>query len=270
MSLIQGVSRPFLERVSWQKPGIVRVEISQYMLGRDYPKKVPSVPKVSDFIDLAGLRFVASVVRCDGIEIKVTWAWASGWTNISSPTDRQSPDQRQEVWGMNVSMMQIPIAQHPNIMMIKEMYGGVIKDGSVEFSRYLNSGEENPFYGITSFYCPGIELSVEAVRPGFEGGVLSFSQIDSVGVSEWQPAAPSGVASGFAFVSPEAASNRKPWLLVEHSVRRTGADHVESKVWRYGGVLGWLDQLYDPNWSAKVKSGSSGGGLSQTSGMGAK
>ena len=272
MSVIQGVPEPFLESISWQKPGVVRVEVSQYMLSRDYPKKNPAVPKVSDFIDLDKLvlRFVASSVRRDGISMKWTWAWVGGWTNLYSPTDRQPEDQRQEVWSMNVSMMQIPISQHPNIMNIKEIYGGVIKDGSIEFPRYLNSGQENPYYGITSFYCPGIELSVEAVRPGFGAEGLSFPQIDSVGVSEWIPAAPSGVASGFAFVAPKAASNRKPWLLVEHSVRRTGAQHVESKTWRYGGVLGWLDQLYDLDWSySKKSSGSSGGALS-VSGMGAR
>jgi hypothetical protein len=250
-----------LDSISWRKPGLVEVEVSCYALSDGFT--MPADPVAEEYFELeenVKPRLEARRVRNEGTVTRVSWVFRAGREMPDSPTDRQTSDTKSQ-WGLNVSLMQEPITCHPNLMRIMEVGGGIIKDGEVDFPRMLN-GEKNPYYGTRDFLVPGVTMSCETIEPSSN---MSFSQIDKLGYSlkggiEQKPTGKGGADIAFKFVDMSKGEGRKPWLLVEHNVRRAGFEQAESKTWRYGGVAGWADPMYNADYSFGNTSGGGNGG----------
>lgn len=258
-----------LDSISWRKPGLVEVEVSCYALSDGFT--MPADPDVRDHFVLENNvvpRLEARRVRHEGTVMRVSWVFRAGREIPDSPTDRQTSDTKSQ-WSLNVSLTQEPITCHPNLMTIMEVGGGVIKDGEVDFPRMLN-GAKNPYYGTRDFLVPGVTMTCETVEPGSN---MSFSQINKLGYSqkdgiEQKPVGKGGADIAFKFVDMSKGAGRKPWILIEHNVRRAGLEQAESKTWRYGGVAGWADPIYNDSWSFRGSSSSNNGSSNNGSSSG--
>jgi hypothetical protein len=238
-----------LDGISWRRPGVLEVQISIYALSKGFT--MPATPKIADYVDFTGIVPVMEVrrVRNEGVATRVEWVFRAGKEMPDSPTDRQESDKKSQ-WSMEVSLMQLPITVHPNLKQIMEVGGGVFKDGEVDFPRMLN-GAKNPYYGTSEFLVPGVTMTRQLIEVG---SVMSFPQIDKLGYSRrdrvvQNPEGQLGADIAFKFVGNSNQEGRLPWLLVDHSVRRAGSEQYESKTWRYGGVVGWPDPIYDADYS---------------------
>jgi hypothetical protein len=181
-----------------------------------------------------------------GVARKHTWLFRKGkalpWAVGAGGANGGA---NSEYWSMNVSLMQVPITSHPNLKKILDAGGGVLRQGEVEWPRYLN-GVKNSWYGISGFLVPGVSVTKETIKSA--RGVaekLSFTEVDDVGYSEGR------LAGGF--YAPGAGAKRKPWVLESHTLSSAGNEFRETKVWRYGGVIGWLDMIYEKGYWRKEK-----------------
>ena len=238
-----------LESISWRKPGVLEIEISCYALSQGFVR--PAIPKIKDFVDFGDVVPVLEAIRTanQGIATRCSWIFRAGSELPDSPQDRQETDRKSQ-WSMDVSLMQVPLTVHPNLKTIMEVGGGVLRDGEVDFPRMLN-GNKNPYYGTTDFLVPSVTMSCQTIEVS---SGMSFAQVDKLGYSrkgnvEQKPVSKTGGDPGFVFVDVTMSTGRRPWLLVEHNVRRSGSEQLESKTWRYGGVLGWADPMYDADYS---------------------
>lgn len=240
-----------LDSVTWTKPGktvVVMSSIREGIVGAGFP----AAPNIKDYIDIEGiaLRLMSVSQKFEEGVMYCKWNYECGWDNISSPTDRNNDAAaRGEQWSMSVDMTQVPLAQHPDASTIMKTYGGSIKGGELVFGRYFNN-KKNPYYGVSSFYFPTVTLEVQCITRDPGGGGLSFAQVDEVGRNDASLLSPKGLSSGFSFASNATATvGRKPWILTSHTVKQTGFERLEAKSWRWGGVTGWLDAIYDPDWT---------------------
>jgi hypothetical protein len=256
--MISGTPPYKLDSISWRKPGILEVEISAYAPSEGFV--MPAAPDVNNHVAFTGVTPVLEAVRArnEGVATRVSWVFRAGQELPDSPTDRQESDKKSQ-WAMDVSLMQVPITVHPNLKTIMEVGGGVFRDGEVDFPRMLN-GANNPYYGTSDFLVPSVTMTCQTVEAS---SGMSFSQIDKLGYSRkggaiQNPVGKGGAAVGFGFVSMSKGEGRRPWLLVEHSVRRAGNEQYESKTWRYGGVMGWADAVYDADYNFNNTTNSSG------------
>jgi hypothetical protein len=250
-----------LDSISWRKPGILEVEISCFALTDGFTK--PSDPNVGDFVDFGDVTPVLEGYRRQnlGTATRVVWVFRAGKEIPDSPTDRQISDTKSQ-WSMDVSLMQAPLTTHPNLMQIMEVGGGVLRDGEVDFPRMIN-GAKNTYYGTTDFLVPSVTMSCDTIEPSSN---MSFNQIDGLGYSrrdgeEQKPIGKGGADIAFKFVDVSKPTGRRAWLLISHTVRRAGTQQYESKTWRYGGVLGWADPMYDEDYSFSNSNSSSSPGL---------
>jgi hypothetical protein len=255
--MVSGALPYKLDSISWRKPGILEVQISTYALSQGFV--MPEAPLIEDHINFPDITPVLEVrrVRNEGVATRVEWVFRAGQEMPDSPTDRQEYDRKSQ-WSMDVSLMQMPITVHPNLKNIMEVGGGVFRDGEVDFPRMLN-GARNPYYGTSEFVVPSVTMTCQTIEVS---SGMSFAQIDKLGYSRkgqvvQNPVGRGGEAIGFAFVSMSKGEGRRPWLLVEHSVRRAGNEQYESKTWRYGGVMGWADPIYDDDYTFTNTSSSS-------------
>ena len=243
-----------LDSVSWTKPGVIEVQISAYFLSTD--AKVPGNPDVNEYVEFKSAngsvtpQLQAVSVRNQGVAKLAVWIFRAGMALPESPSDSQEDDKGSK-WTIDVSLMQIAIARHPNLKRIMEVGGGIFKEGEIDFPRVLN-GNKNPYYGTSDFLVAGVTMTREVVKQS--GEAITYDEIDCLGYSNkngvvqhpmgWQEG---DINTGFAFMAALnwSGSARRAWLLVEQNIRKVGAERVETKVWRYGGVMGWPDALYD-------------------------
>ena len=256
--VVSGTPPYKLESISWRKPGVLVIEISCYALSQGFVR--PAIPKIKDYVDFGDVVPVLEAIRTanQGIATRCSWIFRAGSELPDSPQDRQEQDKKSQ-WSMDVSLMQVPITVHPNLKTIMEVGGGVLRDGEVDFPRMLN-GNKNPYYGTTDFLVPSVTMSCQTIEVS---SAMSFAQVDKLGYSrkgnvEQKPVSKTGGDPGFAFVNVTMTTGRRPWILVEHNVRRSGSEQLESKTWRYGGVLGWADPMYDADYSFSNTSSSQG------------
>lgn len=256
-----GVAPSRLESVSWRKPGLVEITVSTYALSENFV--MPAEPDIAEYVGFGDTVPILQAIRAqnEGVATKVSWIFRAGRELPDSETDRQETDKKSQ-WSMDVSLMQVPITVHPNLKVIMEVGGGVFRDGEVDFPRMFNK-VRNPYYGTSDFLVPSVTMSCQTIEPS--SGLL-FGQIDKLGYSRkggkiQKPEGRGGDDIGFTFVNINKGSERLPWLLVEHNVRRVGNEQFESKTWRYGGVLGWANAIYDHDFSfAKAPSSGAPGG----------
>ena len=239
-----------LDSISWRKPGILEVEISCYALSQGFTG-MPADPDIKNFVAFTATPVLeAKRIYNQGVATRCVWVFRAGEELPDSPTDRQEQDKKSQ-WSMDVSLMQVPITVHPKLKAIMEVGGGVLRDGEVDFPRMLN-GKKNPYYGTSDFLVPSVTMSCQTVEVSSS---MSFTQVDKLGYSrkggvEQKPVAKGGGAHGFTFVdSSPPPAGRRAWILIEHNVRRSGSEQYESKTWRYGGVRGWADAMYDNDFS---------------------
>ena len=247
--MVSGALPYRLDSISWRKPGILEVQISTYALSRGFV--MPAAPLIEDHINFPDITPVMEVrrVRNEGVATRVEWVFRAGQEMPDSPTDRQDRDKKSQ-WSMDVSLMQMPITVHPNLKKIMEVGGGVFKDGEVDFPRMLN-GAKNPYYGTSEYVLPSVTMTCQTIEVS---SGMSFTQIDKLGYSrkgqkDQNPVGKGDADIGFTFVSKGESGGRRPWLLVEHSVRRAGNEQYESKTWRYGGIMGWPDPIYNDDYT---------------------
>ncbi len=219
-----------LESVSWRRPGVMDVTITALI---KINSKIPATPTSSGLAGYYGELVERRIERVGGAD-KVTWLFRSGYRS----SELGASSDGDEFWSMEVSLMQEPITCHPNLDKILKAGQGVLKKGEIDWPRYIGD-KKNSWYGVNSFLFPSIVVSCEKIKK--KGGNFSFTDIDDVGFSK------SSLPGGFNY-GGSAGKNRKKWLLESHQLSRVGSDFRERKSWRWGGVLGWIDQLYDKGW----------------------
>lgn len=226
-----------LDSISWQKPGVVKIVLIETMHVAQYPpSRVPGVKDLERFVDFPGV-YAGMAVRKNGILAEVLWTFVCGVVIPRANGDRSPNGLHSENWSMNVVLDQMDFIKHPDAKDIAENNGGIFREGSVFWA-----AKDNPFYGIRSYFAPAVDLSVE--RLDVSETTLSFPQVDSVGYSHKNGVEQKPLNSGFSFVDVNSKPHRRHWLLVEHNLKRTGAQRVESLTWRYSAD-GWVDQIYD-------------------------
>lgn len=259
MSVVSGATPIYkLDSISWRKPGILEVEISSYALSLGFTG-MPADPDIKNFVTFTVTPMLeARRIYNQGVATRCVWIFRAGEELPDSPTDRQEQDKKSQ-WSMDVSLMQVPITVHPNLKTIMEVGGGVLREGEVDFPRMLK-GKKNPYYGTTDFLVPSLTMSCQTIEAS---SGMSFAQVDKLGYSrkggvEQKPLGKNNQAHGFSFVdNSPPPTGRRAWILVEHNVRRAGNEQYESKTWRYGGVMGWADPMYDAEYSFNNSSNSS-------------
>ena len=224
-----GTSDYKVDKINWRRPGVIELSVSRKIGQKDAipapPKKVP--------LDSTGedIAFFLIERRVEGSAYKtVTCTYVAGKL---LPSFGQDDDGT--AWSMDVSLMQVPITCHPNLKAIMAAGGGVLKNGEVDWPRYVNN-KKNTWYGTTSFLVPSIVVTKDEVDEKSSTGSLSFPHVDDVGYSV------ANIPGGFG--GDSAAAGRKAWVLESHSLRKIGKQRRETKVWRHGGVLGWVNQMY--------------------------
>jgi len=232
-----------LENVQWRRPGIQELEISTLIKHGD---PIPPLPEPKDYLAGYAGQMVERRVERQEIADKITWKFRRGLRlpDFVSPPPPGGNDGT--FWTMDVALGQQPITSHPNLQAIMAAGGGVLKQGEVEWPRYLNE-VKNPWYGTNSFLFPSVTVSKEEIRLGVSNtNGLSFTEVDEVGYST------SSLDTGaFPGASGGGGKGRKPWILESHTLSKVGNELRERKTWRHGGVLGWADQIYDKNWRAQ-------------------
>ena len=226
-----------IDAINWRRPGVLEVAVSCKINGGD---EIPSAPKS---IPLTGISSSLSLYerRVEGFDHKtVTFLYKTG---KPLPGNANANDDGT-AWSMDVSLMQVPITCHPELKNIMSAGGGVLRNGEVDWPRYVN-GKKNSWYGTTSFLVPSITVTKEEIDENDSpGGTLSFPEVDNVGYSVSQ------VSGGFNG-GGSAGSGRKSWLLESQSLRKIGKQKQKTQVWRHGGVLGWADQIYQEDYNSK-------------------
>lgn len=244
-----------LDSISWQKPGRVEIVLIETMHVTQYPpSRIPGAKDLSKFVDFPGV-YAGMSVRKSGIIAEIQWKFMCGVVIPRVEGDRSPDGLHSENWSMNVVLDQLDFIKHPDAKSIAESNGGIFRGGRVVWAGKIpdpkdkNKLIDNPFYGIRSYFAPTVDLTVE--RLDALGSALSFPQIDSVGYSRKNAVEQRPLNSGFGFVDVNESGMRKrhrrPWLLVEHSLKRAGVQRVESLTWRYSAD-GWVDQIYDDDY----------------------
>lgn len=167
--------------------------------------------------------------------------WCPDASEFWRPDARGGREAHCEQWTISANTMQVPIETHPSLKNIMSAGGGVFQEGQLKFPRYIGT-EKNPWYGVTDFLFPSITVSVEL--PPINSS-LDFKMLRHVGTSNFQP--PDD--SGFKIFSVQAQQGRKPWILIDVAAIKKGRKLVERRSWRWGGVAGWADPIYDQDWS---------------------
>lgn len=232
-----------LDNVQWRRPGIQEFEISTLI---KHGGLLPGAPDPRDYLAGSPPQLIERRVERQEIADKITWKFRRGLQMPGNVGGVGGDGSDGTYWTMDVALGQLPLTSHPNLQAIMAAGGGVLKDGEVEWPRYLN-GKKNSWYGTSSFLFPSVTVSKEKIRPGATSdGGLVFAEVDEVGYSAssldtWAfPGASGGVGPG-----------RKPWILESHTLAKAGNELRERKTWRHGGVLGWADQIYDKNWGSR-------------------
>ena len=229
-----------LKSINWRRPGQIDVVISA-VGKKDESFATPSARQhVPEFE--GRLIQTERIERGKNISERVwTFRQAKQMPQVNSVNGNNYTGGGSDVfWSMDVSLMQAPITSHPNLKKILAAGGGVIKNGEIDWPQYIK-GQKNPWYGTSEFLVPSVRVTKEFVDAGGDGGKLSMNSIDEVGYSE------TALASGFTTAASFGAG-RKAWLLESHSARSSGEGYQASRVWRYGGVLGWLDAVYQKDY----------------------
>jgi hypothetical protein len=223
MSYIQykiGASPAYVKSFRWVKPGIAEAVIVQeaVKVGEAMPT-MPATP-IPMIQDAFHEEFT------DGIGVR-RWIYRSG---NSTPFVDDSGDSN--VWSADVSLMENPIHMHPKIDAIMKKYGGVFKNGTIQFPPYQADGSVNPMYMVETYFAPTMTVSYESIN----NASPSVSNIGDLGYIDTPG------PNAFSFCS------QGDWLLVGHEISRQGNESVERKTWKYGGPGGWVEQIYKKNY----------------------
>jgi len=210
----------------WTKPGLMEAVVEQVGISRTEAKNTPAMPTLPYTMKLESYKEEWT----DGVG-KKTWVYKAGQKIPASGTDpnQNGPD---EVWSADVSLSERPISSHPKLDDIRAKYGGVFKDGRVEFPAKLTNGEVNPMYMVDTYLAPSVSVTLEKVDSNTSvstGSLSDLGYIDS----------PDTSGSPFSF-----CSGTNEWLLVGHEIRRQGSETSERKSWKWGGPGGWVEQVY--------------------------
>jgi hypothetical protein len=208
----------------WTKPGVMEAVVEQAGVARSQTA-TPVMPKLPYAMRLESYKEEWT----DGVG-KKTWVYRAGKTISHSPTDTNvDPDQ---VWSADVSLSERPISSHPKLDDIRAKYGGVLKDGRVEFPQKMSDGTMNPMYMVDTYLAPSVNVSLEKVDSNTRVSTSSLSDLGYIDD-------PSTSGSPFSF-----CSGLNEWLLVGHEIRRQGDETSERKSWKWGGPGGWVQQVY--------------------------
>ncbi|NBQ47244.1 MAG: hypothetical protein EBU33_02155 [Sphingobacteriia bacterium] len=234
-----------LEGLSWKKPGVVEIQISNTMLYSNLNKDFQ--PQSKAYTPFDGVAVGRSINRVGKMAI-VMWRFVLGRPIDRAEGDRSPDGMHAEQWSMRAGLGEEDLIRHPNINSIMDKYDGFVLRNRVRFNRYLSTKDKagnakqskNPYYGTKGYFVPSIEFTLERPR----GGGISFSNVSNLGHVDFPP-----LDANFRFT--EAASTDKmraglssPWIIVRHSYSKEGARCTESKTWKYGGARGWLNPVY--------------------------
>jgi hypothetical protein len=228
-----------LKSINWRRPGTIDVVISA--VGKK--AEAFAEPAPMDYVP----EFAGRLIQTERIETgknisERVWTFrrVKPLPGVRDNGNNYIGGGSDVFWSVDVSLMQAPITSHPNLKKILAAGGGAIKNGEVDWPQYIN-GVKNSWYGTSDFLIPSVRVTKEFVDAGGDGGTLSMNSIDEVGYSE------SVLASGFT-TAASFGRERKAWLLESHTARSSGEGYQSARSWRYGGVLGWLDALYQKDY----------------------
>jgi hypothetical protein len=225
-----------LESVRWKRPGILDVEISELI---KLNGEIPAPPSPGKYLGGYKGRFIERRIdRVSGAD-KVTWLFRAGYEPTAMGAVSGNGDDPNEFWSMDVSLMQVPLTSHSNLDAIIKAGGGQLRQGEIDWPRQLK-GKKNPWYGTHSFLFPTVTITKEKIK---RAAVFSFASIAGLGDS-------TSANIGWR-VGGSSRKDRAPWIKEGHYFYRAGDSFREKESWRWGGILGWADQLYNPAWGGK-------------------
>ena len=209
-------SPAYVKSFRWVKPGTAEAIIVQEAckVGEAMPA-LPATP-IAMVLDAFHEEFT------DGVGMR-RWIYRSG--NSAAFVDSSGD---ANVWSADVSLMERPIHMHPKIDAIMKKFGGVFKNGTIQFSPYQTDGSVNPMYMVETYFAPTMTVSYEAINHASP----SVQSIGDLGYIDL----PGPNAFGFC--------TGNDWLLIGHEISRQGNESVERKTWKYGGPGGWVEQIY--------------------------
>lgn len=217
-----GPSPAYVKSFRWVKPGKAEAEVVQEAVKRGDPE--PSMPN----LPIGGMLLESFYEDFrDGIGTR-RWIYKRGDSSVFKSSSGGSGGDAN-VWTADISLMQRPISMHPKLDSIMATFGGVLKNGTIQFPPRRPNGMINPMYMVESYFAPTMTVSYEGINNASPsvGSIGGLGYIDTPG------------PNAFSFCAGEGE-----WLLIEHEIQRQGGESVERKTWKYGGPGGWVRQLY--------------------------
>jgi hypothetical protein len=233
MAKIIGVGSEQLESVKWKKPGVLDVVVSKIFLTRDGPGKVTvDASKVwrGPLGRLVGISYENHDVYSKKI-VSYRAAAAVGGAGGSGPYT-QGGGGVDETLSLSVVMDQVDLARHRNISTILSAGGGVLIDGKIVWPSHIMGGNgemiRNPWFGVQSFFCPRVEVSIERYAKVNKNNndVISASELDGLG---WFDGGPVDVGVN--------------WVLTGRSVLKTKNQQITKTTWQ-GSKHGFPEPVY--------------------------
>lgn len=234
-----------LDGVTWRRPGVLEVLVSQKFLSR------AAAPGVVDYRPVfdgpSDLRLVESYTRFEGVSSRKVCKYQSAMP-LSSPSAIDGEDAEREVWSANVALNQRDIVLHPNLAAILKAGWGSVYGSKVAWPRMIYREEKkfdaetgsigservpakNPYYGTTSYFAPRIEISRERYLE--TGGAISGETLNGIG---WL----ARDVGGFPF-----AGGQK-FVLAGNSILRARGRRVLKTVWTSDPAF--PEEVYDNSW----------------------
>lgn len=163
----------------------------------------------------------------------------------TNPEDKPR-DQNNPIYGLQVTLEDIPLALHPDIDNLIINWGGVAQaDGTVEFPRLLSAEnygnvgsliiddgkKTNPMWGQKTYKAVSMVFTAKWFWTGTDDTPWP-SQIDKVGQIDTPQKA------------PDVSKQTRDWLYLGMSTRMTGRMHEIEESWLMSAPGGWFKDVY--------------------------
>ena len=168
-------------------------------------------------------------------------------SNRNPPRDGLNP-----VYGLQVTLEDLPLMVHPNFSHIFDFYGGYFEGEVLKFPRKLpqvasvgtmvtgltgsgDDSKDNPMWGETTYKSAAAVFTAKWFWKATDRSKPWPSQIESPGKIDIPANAPH-------FANPQG--QKRNWLYLGMSTRMTGAMHEIEESWLLSAAGGWLEDIY--------------------------
>ena len=161
-------------------------------------------------------------------------------------------DQKNPVYGLQVTLEDLPLKVHPNINHIIDYYGGYEDADGLKFPRKLpqvasvgtmitgltgagNTSKDNPMYGRTTYKSAAVVFTAKWLWLSPDASQPWPSQISAPGIINTPQKAPSYDGKN---------GQKRDWLYLGMSTRMTGKLHEIEESWLLSQAGGWNVDIY--------------------------